>query len=199
MRSLWNRRMPRATQSLSAGPVAAVWKTNRGPDDQPEWTDLDSADKLWPDSAVNIASITIFPVNDNPCRLDHHRRRRRGEQWGEEEGCPGSRFPDLDQRRRRPGALTTAPTTSLYRCRHVQRDRRHGAIFWQHNTARDREFVGTTAYQVTVEPELSPTGQVIIYAALSGPNGGLWGKPDPGSDLDAGARRQRDLGCSRPE
>ena len=45
------------------------------------------------------------------------------------------------------------------------------------SAARNREFVGTTAYQVTVDPELSPTGQVIIYAALSDPGGtkgGIW-------------------------
>ena len=48
------------------------------------------------------------------------------------------------------------------------------------STARNREFVGTTAYQVTVDPELTPTGQVIIYAALSGPNGGIWESQNTG-------------------
>ena len=33
------------------------------------------------------------------------------------------------------------------------------------STARDREFVGTTAFKVVVDPQLTPTGQVIIYAA----------------------------------
>ena len=48
------------------------------------------------------------------------------------------------------------------------------------SAARNREFVGTTAYQVTVDPELTPTGQVIIYAALSGTNGGIWESQNTG-------------------
>ena len=37
--------------------------------------------------------------------------------------------------------------------------------------ARDRVFVGTTSFGVVVDPKLSPSGQVIIYAAMSGPTG----------------------------
>ena len=48
------------------------------------------------------------------------------------------------------------------------------------STARNREFVGITSYQVTVDPELTPTGQVIIYAAMSGPNGGIWESQNTG-------------------
>ena len=48
------------------------------------------------------------------------------------------------------------------------------------STARNREFVGTTAFDVVVDPKLTPTGQVIIYAALSGPNGGIWRSEDTG-------------------
>ena len=67
------------------------------------------------------------------------------------------------------------------------------------SAARDREFVGTTAYQVTVDPELTPTGQVIIYAALSGTNGGIWGSLNTGQTWTQVLDRQRDLGRPRPE
>ena len=33
---------------------------------------------------------------------------------------------------------------------------------------------------MTVDPELTPTGQVIIYAALSGTNGGIWESENTG-------------------
>ena len=33
------------------------------------------------------------------------------------------------------------------------------------SAARDREFVGSIVNKVVVDPQLSPTGQVIIYAA----------------------------------
>ena len=46
---------------------------------------------------------------------------------------------------------------------------------------RNRTFVGDTAYQVVVDPKLTPSGQVIIYAAMSGPTGGIWRSEDTGA------------------
>ncbi|WP_220369774.1 Ig-like domain-containing protein [Paludisphaera rhizosphaerae] len=39
---------------------------------------------------------------------------------------------------------------------------------------RDRAFVGSTVFKVVVDPKATLTNQVIIYAAVSGNNGGLW-------------------------
>ncbi len=38
----------------------------------------------------------------------------------------------------------------------------------------------TAINQVVVDPKLTPTGQVIIYAAMSGTNGGIWRSEDTG-------------------
>ncbi len=46
---------------------------------------------------------------------------------------------------------------------------------------RNRTFVGDTIYQVVVDPKLSPTSQLIIYAAVSGPTGGVWRSEDGGA------------------
>ena len=46
--------------------------------------------------------------------------------------------------------------------------------------SRDHKFVGTTAFNVLVDPRPTPSGDVIIYAALSGTNGGLWRSLDSG-------------------
>ena len=48
------------------------------------------------------------------------------------------------------------------------------------SSQRDRTFVGTTSFKVVVDPQLTPSGQVIIYAALSGTNGGIWRSVDTG-------------------
>ena len=40
--------------------------------------------------------------------------------------------------------------------------------------------MGTTVNKVVVDPKLSPTGQVIIYAAVTGTNGGIWRSEDTG-------------------
>ena len=59
---------------------------------------MDPLTNFGPNWAVNIASITIFPVNDNPADSIIIAATG-GAGRGEEVGCPGSRFPDLDQRR----------------------------------------------------------------------------------------------------
>ena len=49
--------------------------------------------------------------------------------------------------------------------------------------SRDHMFAidgGTTTYKVMVDPRPSPTGQVIMYAALGGTHGGLWRSIDTG-------------------
>ena len=66
------------------------------------------------------------------------------------------------------------------------------------STSRNREFVGMTVNQVVVDPKLSPTGQVIIYAAVTGTNGGIWRSEDTGQTLAVDAAGAGDLGGSRP-
>ena len=50
---------------------------------------------------------------------------------------------------------------------------------------RDRMFIGMTAFKVVVDPQLTPKGQVIIYAAMSGrptaASGGARYRARPGS------------------
>ena len=45
---------------------------------------------------------------------------------------------------------------------------------------RDHVFVGSTAFKVLVDPNPTPDGNVIVYAALSGTNGGIWRSTDSG-------------------
>jgi large repetitive protein len=47
--------------------------------------------------------------------------------------------------------------------------------------SRDHAFDGTTsAYQIVVDPRPTPSGNVVVYAALSGANGGIWRSLDSG-------------------
>src|SRR5262249_24993616 len=47
---------------------------------------------------------------------------------------------------------------------------------------RDHKFVGDWIYQVTFDPNLSSSGGIIVYAAVSGPNSpGLWRSLDGGN------------------
>ena len=58
-----------------------------------------------------------------------------------------------------------------------------GNLLPMNSTARDHAFVGTTSFKIVVDPTLSPTGDVIVYAALSNgstTNGGIWRSVDSG-------------------
>ena len=48
-------------------------------------------------------------------------------------------------------------------------------------TQRDHALVGNSSYQIVVDPRPTPTGQVIVYAAMSGGNGGIWRSSDTGN------------------
>ena len=47
---------------------------------------------------------------------------------------------------------------------------------------RDHYFSinGTTSFKIIVDPTLTPDGNVIVYAALSGGTGGIWRSLDSG-------------------
>src|SRR5205823_7778613 len=45
---------------------------------------------------------------------------------------------------------------------------------------RDHVFVGTTSFKVIVDPTMQANGELIVYAALSGTNGGVWRSIDTG-------------------
>ena len=46
---------------------------------------------------------------------------------------------------------------------------------------RDHSLVGNSAFQVVVDPRPTPTGEVIVYGAMSGDNGGIWRSDDTGN------------------
>ncbi len=47
--------------------------------------------------------------------------------------------------------------------------------------SRDHEFVGTTSFDIMVDPNPTPSGNVVVYAALGGAHGGLWRSTDSGA------------------
>src|SRR5262249_5323419 len=46
---------------------------------------------------------------------------------------------------------------------------------------RDHKFVGNFSFKVFVDPKRDPQGNIIVYAAMSGKNGGLWRSNDSGN------------------
>ena len=158
------------------GASGGIWKTTdfltTNPDG-PTWIPLTN---FGPSAAINISSIAIFPRNDNPNQSIIIAATGGVTSGQEDTDAPGVGFLISHGRRRHLEPLR----------QHRQRLRRYTQVAGSGNllpidsTARNREFVGTTAYQVAVDPQLTPTGQVIIYAALSGTNGGIWRSENTG-------------------
>ena len=161
------------------GASGGIWKTTdflTTSPNGPTWVPLTN---FGPSSAVNISSITIFPVNDNP--NDSIIIAATG---GVSSGQEGTDAPGVGFLISTNGGVTWNLDDSTDNVSSVNNTTSEigdtSNILPIDSTARNREFVGTTAYQVTVDPELTPTGQVIIYAALSGPNGGIWESQNTG-------------------
>jgi subtilisin-like proprotein convertase family protein len=57
----------------------------------------------------------------------------------------------------------------------------NGNILPLNSNARDHIFAGTTSFKVLVDPNPTPSGNVIVYAALAGANGGIWRSTDTGN------------------
>ena len=160
------------------GASGGIWKTTdflTTSPNGPTWVPLTN---FGPSAAVNIASITIFPRNDNP-----NHSVIIAATGGDSSGQEASDAPGVGFLISTNGGVTWNLDDSTDNVSSVNTANEIGDtsnILPIDSAARNREFVGTTAYQVTVDPELTPNGQVIIYAALSGTNGGIWRSQNTG-------------------
>jgi subtilisin-like proprotein convertase family protein len=159
---------PSGNTVYAAGASGGVWKTTnfltKSPNG-PTWIPLTD---FGPTTAVNIGSVTVFARNNNPNDTIVIAATGEGNA-----GTPGVGFLISEN-----GGSTWSLSDST-----VNVDSSGNPLPIESN-ARDRVFVGATAYKVVVDPKLTPTGQVIIYAALSatngGTNGGIWRSEDTG-------------------
>ena len=161
------------------GASGGIWKTTDFLTTNPAGPTWVPLTNFGPNSAVNISSITIFPVNDNTNESIIIAATGGASSGEEATDAPGVGFLISMN-----GGVTWNLYDSTDNVSSVNNTSSEigdtSNILPINSAARDRKFVGTTAYQVTVDPQLTPTGQVIIYAALSGPNGGIWESENTG-------------------
>ena len=155
---------PSGNTVYAAGASGGVWKTTdflTTSPNGPTWIPLTD---FGPTSAVNIGSITVFPRNADPNDTIVIAATGEGNT-----GSPGVGFLiSMD------GGQTWTLDDS------TDNVDSSGNPLPIESTQRDRAFVGDSAYKVVVDPKLTPTGGVIIYAAMSGTNGGIWRSEDTG-------------------
>ncbi len=146
-----------------------IWKTTNFLTTNPNGPTWIPLTDFGPTSGLYINSITVFSRNSNP--NDSIIIAATGSTTGGEGHTitPGVGFLISDD----GGA-----TWNLYdSSSNVDAS---GNLLPIESAARNREFIGMTANKVVVDPKLTPSGQVIIYAAMSGTNGGIWRSEDTG-------------------
>ena len=160
------------------GASGGVWKTTdflTTKPGGPTWVPLTN---FGPGAAMNISTVSIFPRNHNPAQSIIIVGT--GGATGGEQGtsAPGVGFlVSMDG-----GATWNVYDSTVNVSGTTSQTSGNGQILPITSAARDRKFVGTIVNQIAIDPQLSPTGQVIIYAAVSGANGmgGIWESQNTG-------------------
>ena len=157
---------PSGNTVFAAGASGGVWKTTNfltSNPNGPTWVPLTD---FGPTSGINIGSITVFARNNDPKQSII---------------IAGTGFGPATSGY---GGATSAGVGFIRSM--------DGGATWQlldstnNNlpyTSRDHIFAangGTSTFKVIADPHPEPNGQVIVYAAMTGPNGGLWRSLDTG-------------------
>ena len=151
------------------GASGGIWKTTNFLTTDPNGPTYIPLTNFGPSSGINISSITVFPRNGDPNQSIIIAAT--GSMTG---GEGHTAVPGVGFLMSKDGGTTW---TLLDSTDNVDSN---GNFLPIDSTSRNREFVGMTANKVVVDPKLTPTGQVIIYAAMSGTNGGIWRSEDTG-------------------
>jgi subtilisin-like proprotein convertase family protein len=152
-----------------AGASGGIWKTTDFLTTSPDGPTYIPLTDFGPSSGININSIAVFARNRNT------------NQSMVIAGTGSTTGGEGDSTVTGVGFLVSmdgGATWTLYDS--ADNVDANGNLLPIESAARDRDFVGSTVNQVVVDPQLTTTGQVILYAAVSGTNGGVWRSENTG-------------------
>ena len=152
-----------------AGPSGGIWKTTDFLTTDPGGPTYVPLTNFGPAASINVSSIAIFGRNADPNQSIIIAGT--GSLTGSEGHAPVSGVGFLISS---DGGATWNLLDSTD---NVDSSGNYLSI---DSASRDREFTGMTVNKVVVDPKLTPLGQVIIYAAVTGVNGGIWRSEDTG-------------------
>jgi subtilisin-like proprotein convertase family protein len=154
-----------------AGSGGGVWKTTNFLTHDPAGPSYVPLTDFGPSNSLNIGSIAVFGRNNDPGQSIIFAATG--------DGNTGS--PGVGMLRSMDGGKTWIDLDS------TTNFDAQGNPLAVTSGLRDHVFAGTTAFKIVVDPHLSPTGDVIVYAAMSNGStsgaaagGGLWRSLDSG-------------------
>jgi subtilisin-like proprotein convertase family protein len=150
---------PSGNTVFIGGASGGVWKTTNFLTTDPSGPVYIPLTDFGPAFSLNIGGLAVFPRNNDPNQSIVFAATGEGDT-----GTPGVGFLLSTD----GGASWTLLDSTDNTLPFAQRDHRFAQ--------------GTTAFKVVVDPRLSPTGDVIVYAALSGSDAhnGIWRSLDTG-------------------
>jgi subtilisin-like proprotein convertase family protein len=147
-----------------AGASGGVWKTTDFLTTDPKGPTYTPLTDFGPTFGINIGGIAVFGRNNDPNQSIVFAATGEGDT-----GSTGVGFL-----RSMDGGATW---TLLDSTTNVDSN---GNPLPINSPLRDHVFVGTSAFKVIADPVFSPSGNVIVFAALTGTNGGIWRSMDSG-------------------
>ncbi|MDG3008110.1 Ig-like domain-containing protein [Paludisphaera mucosa] len=155
---------PTGNTFFIGGASGGVWKTTNFLTTDPQGPTYIPLTDFGPSNGLNIGGIAVFARNNDPNQSIVIASTGEGDSGSQGVGFliskdGGATWRLYDSSTNVDAAGAPLPIAS---------------------TARDRIFVGTTTFKVVVDPKATLQNQVIIYAAVSGTNGGLWRSLDTG-------------------
>ena len=144
------------------GASGGVWKsTNFLSPNGPTYIPLTN---FGPNNAINIGGIDVFGRNNDPNQSVVFVATGEGDT-----GSPGAGIL-----RSRDGGATWQVLDSNSNVD------ANGNLLPIDSPQRNHVLVGNSSYKIVVDPHSTPSGGIVVYAAMSGPNGGLWRSVDSG-------------------
>jgi subtilisin-like proprotein convertase family protein len=147
---------PSGNTVFVGGASGGVWKTTDFLTSDPNGPTYVPVTDFGPTFGINVGSIAVFARNNDPTQSIVFAATGEGDT-----GSQGAGFL-----RSMDGGATWTLLDST----------NNNLPF----ASRDHILRGTTAFKVLVDPKPAPDGNVIVYAALSGANGGVWRSLDSG-------------------
>ncbi len=155
---------PSGNTVYAAGASGGIWKTRNfltTAEQGPTWIPLTD---FGPTTAINIGSIAAFGQNNDTNQTILFAATGEGDTGSQGVGFlrssdGGANWTLLDSTTNVDAQGNPLPINS---------------------PQRDHAFVGSSAFKILIDPKPAPSGDVIVYAALSGANGGVWRSLDSG-------------------